>query len=135
MLGNSGNQGLREMVRLIGILFVLMLGGPTLAAECAGAGIRVTACDNCTVSGSIVTRRDASCARGLSVNGTNYAVVGFKISKQASHGRVTLSGSNFTYTPSRGFTGTDAFTIEFDLTRGDKAVLPSFVAYSVDVTP
>jgi Bacterial Ig domain len=69
------------------------------------------------------------------VNRTNYAVVGFKVSKQASHGRVALSGSNFTYSPNKGFTGTDAFTIEFDLTQGDKKVLPTFVAYSVDITP
>jgi Bacterial Ig domain len=123
------------MVRLIGILFVLISGGPALAAECAGAGIPVTACDNCTISGSIATRRDTSCVRGLSVNRTNYAVVGFKVSKQASHGRVALSGSNFTYSPNKGFTGTDAFTIEFDLTQGDKKVLPTFVAYSVDITP
>ncbi len=69
------------------------------------------------------------------MNATNDTVVGFKVSKQASHGRIALSASNFTFTPSKGFTGTDAFTIEFDLTRGDKKVLPTFVAYSIDVTP
>jgi Bacterial Ig domain len=69
------------------------------------------------------------------MNNANFVILGFSVAKHASHGRVAASGSSFTYTPAKGFTGSDSFSIEIDFLSGDKDVLVNFLDVTMNVTP
>ncbi len=69
------------------------------------------------------------------MNRANYVVLGFSVAKQASHGRVATSGASFTYTPAKGYVGTDSFSIEIDFLSDNKDVLVNFLDFTMDVTP
>ncbi len=105
-----------------------------LAAECGGAPNPIFPCDGCAIKGSMTTRRDVTCVRGLTLRSAAYVVSGFKTAKQAQHGRVSVTGTGITYSPARGFTGTDSFTIEIDFRRGSTP-LPTYLDVTMDVAP
>jgi hypothetical protein len=125
------------MVRLINAIALLLFlfSQSAFAADCGGAAIPVNPCKRCRIAGGISTHRDQSCIRGLRENNANNVILGFSVAKQASHGRVAASGSSFTYTPAKGFVGTDSFSIEIDFLIGNKDVLVNFIDYTMDVTP
>jgi hypothetical protein len=125
------------MVRLLNAVALLLFLSfqSAFAADCGGAVIPVNPCKRCRVAGTITTPRDQSCVRGFRMNNANFVILGFSVAKQASHGRVVANGSSFTYTPTKGFTGLDSFSIEIDFLRGDKDVLVNFLDFTIDVTP
>lgn len=120
---------------LLTFLLLLCFSGSAIAEECGGATVSITPCKRCTISGSLTTRRDAPCIRGFRNNNSNYIVLGYQVAKQAAHGRVTTSGSSFTYTPAKGFVGSDRFVIEEDFLTTDKDVMVTFVDFSIQVGP
>jgi len=125
------------MFRLLNAVALLLFFSlqSAFAAECGGAGIPVNPCKRCRIAGTISTHRDQSCIRGIRENNANNVILGFSVAKQAAHGRVATSGSSFTYTPAKGFTGTDSFSIEIDFLTGNKDVLVNFLDLTMDVTP
>jgi hypothetical protein len=125
------------MVRLLNAvaLLLFLLSQSALAGDCGGAAIPVNPCKRCRIAGTISTHRGESCVRGLRINNSNHVILGFSVAKQPSHGSVAASGSSFTYTPAKGFVGTDSFSIEMDVLNGNKDVLVNFIDYTMDVTP
>jgi len=127
----------RSMYRVLGAvtLLLFLFSESALAIDCGGGGIPVNPCKRCRVAGTISTHRDQSCVRGFRMNNANFVILGFSVAKPASHGSVAASGSSFTYTPARGFVGTDSFSIEIDFLGDNKDVLVNFLDLTMDVTP
>jgi hypothetical protein len=125
------------MVRLLNAvaLLLFLFCRSAFAGDCGGAVIPVNPCKRCRVAGTISTPHDQSCIRGFRMNNANFVILGFSVARQASHGRVAASGSSFTYTPAKGFVGSDAFSIEIDFLSGDKDVLVNFLDVTMNVTP
>jgi hypothetical protein len=116
-------------------MLLVLLCGAAIADECGGASIPITPCKRCTITGSLTARRDVPCIRGFRNNNANYVVLGYHVTKQPSHGRVTTSGSSFTYTPAKGFVGNDGFVLEQDFLMSDKDVMVTFLDLSIQVGP
>jgi hypothetical protein len=57
-----------------------------------------------------VAENSSSNAIGLAITG--WAATGVAIVSQPSHGAVSVSGTQITYTPTTGYTGSDSFTYE-----------------------
>jgi hypothetical protein len=127
----------RATYRVLGAvaLLLFLFSESAFAGDCAGGVIPVNPCKRCRVAGTISTHRDQSCVRGFRMNNANYVILGFSVAKPASHGNVAASGSSFTYTPAKGFVGTDSFSIEIDFLNGNKDVLVNFLDLTMDVTP
>jgi hypothetical protein len=119
----------------VGALLLIMSCQSAWAAECGGSSIPVNPCKRCRISGTITTHRDQSCVRGFSMNSSNYVILGYTVAKQASHGRVAVSGSSFTYTPAKAYVGTDTFSIEMDFLGNNKDVLVNFLDLTMEVAP
>jgi hypothetical protein len=93
------------------------------AADCGGNGAFMTQlCKRCTITSERSTKRDTACSGGYDFGGSRLgggradtAVMGSAVAKRPQHGSVQLSGSSWTYTPAKGFTGKDSMTLEWDV--------------------
>ena len=55
-----------------------------------------------------------------------------RVAKQAARGRVSMQGATWTYTPPKGFTGRDSFTIERNLIK-DGQLYVLYIQFAMDV--
>lgn len=106
---------------------------PSSAAVCHGRFYPYSFCPRCTSISVKTTKRDTPCSVDINVGGRRI-YVGSKIAKRPSNGQAGVEGPSVAYVPAKGFTGTDKFTVEWDLLEGEKALV-IFVEYTIEVTP
>jgi len=86
---------------------------------CEGQGITTadkSFCSRCRYQAAKATKKDTACTAFGNIQG-NYVVLGSRVEKPPRHGTVSSHGWGFAYTPSKGFVGTDAFSIEYDFVQ------------------
>jgi hypothetical protein len=94
----------------------------------------MTVCKRCTTQVQVSTKRDTPCEVGAFNIPPNVALVGSSIHKPAQHGKVSFSGAQWSYTPQKGFVGSDTFTTERDYVSDAKAFV-TFNEVHMEVTP
>ncbi len=108
------------------VAFLVLLDlEPAIAGSCGGKPPFTNLCKRCTTVQDRTTSRDTPCSRGVDKAGL--IIVGSSIAKQPQHGRLQISGAAWTYTPAKGFVGSDVAIIERDFIAQDKSL---FVTYS-----
>ena len=106
---------------------------PGIAEVCNGRFYPYSFCPRCTSISVKTTKRDTPCSVDINVGGRRLHL-GSKIAKRPSHGQAGVEGPSVAYVPSKGFVGTDKFTVEWDLLEDQKALV-IFVEYTIEVTP
>ena len=77
--------------------------------------------------------RDQACERPYRPNGPAHAaILGNRVVQRAKHGIAGVNGNVFAYQPSKGFAGSDDFTVEVNYKQGN-ATGKFFVHFAVTV--
>lgn len=98
-------------------------------------------CNRCTITYSSTTSKDTPCystpdqGSGVGTSRIELVLVGSSIAKKPQHGRLSMNGSTWTYTPAKGFVGEDTFTLERDFIESTKTVHVVFFEQHMTVTP
>lgn len=123
------------MIRMLFAIAALV----ALSSEvCAGYCLKGTMADHkfcarCTTEQIGATARDEPCSHTFRIF-VGHTVISSKVNTQAKNGRVSLSGTSYVYTPKKGFTGTDSFTIEWASLINQQLVV-SFTQVNMSVGP
>ena len=107
------------------------------APECVG-GVIMNLCKRCTTKVERSTKQDTACSSSLNVSayGSDLALVGSSVAKQAQHGHVQLDNQySWTYTPAKGYVGTDTFSIEWDIIAHGKHLFVVYAEQRMTVHP
>jgi Bacterial Ig domain len=122
-------EKMKKALRLHQVIGLIAIAGwcglysfpATAAMECGGSPAPWTFCKRCTVVAHRSTKRDTPCGLTYDVGrGAEIALVGSRVAKQAHHGRFEVNGASWTYTPAKGFVGTDIMTVEWDLIHNNE---------------
>ena len=118
------------------ILLLCLMGDMAFAAECV-APLQpppLNFCKRCTTVLAVATRHDVSCTafppRGGNMG--DVVMLGAKLAKKPAHGSVSVNSSSWTYTPAKGFTGRDTFTMERDYLQNNQLFV-IYVQIEMDV--
>ena len=95
------------------------------AAECRTVQVQLNFCKRCTTVVPASTARDTACTgsppRSMSPSaGPDQILLGARLAKAAQHGKAAVNGTSWNYTPPKGFTGKDSFTIERDFLKDNQ---------------
>jgi hypothetical protein len=111
---------------------------PVRAADCVTSAASINFCKRCTTVIPVSTGHDLACTgyppRGArSSNEQTIVVLGAKLEKRPQHGTASVSGQSWTYSPAKGFSGHDTFTIERDYLQGGNQLYVLYFQFEMDV--
>jgi hypothetical protein len=121
----------RHWPTLACLALALPAAGPAFAT-CIGQPVPMNWCARCTTQQPVATSRDTPCSGGFGHAGTSIVIMESRVAKQAARGRVQMQGATWTYTPPKGFTGRDTFTIQRSLIK-DGQLYVLYTQFAMDV--
>jgi Bacterial Ig domain len=105
------------------------------AAECVMIDAPLNFCKRCTTVIGVSTHRDTPCvgsADASAMRAPERLLLEAQLTKKPSHGAVAVDGPSWTYSPVKGFSGRDNFTIERDYLK-DRQLYVVFLQFNMDV--
>jgi hypothetical protein len=119
-------------LHVLGFLVISLV--PALA-ECTSPGFNPGGdfCNNCRYEAVLTVGRDQACERPYRPNGPAHAaILGNRVVQKAKHGIAGINGNVFAYQPSKGYAGSDDFTVEVNYRQGNETG-KFFVHFAVTV--
>ena len=80
---------------------------------------------------TLATSRDTACTSSFP-GGATIAILESRVAKQAGNGSVRMQSNTWTYTPKRGFSGRDNFTLERNVLK-DGQLYVMYLQVAMDV--
>jgi len=125
------------MLSRLGLLCLgyLVISSARAIAECTSPGFNPGGdfCNNCRYEATLTVGQDQACERPYRPNGPSHATItGNRVVQRAKHGVAGVNGNVFAYQPSKGYAGSDDFTVEVSYRQRNESG-KFFVHFSVVV--